>query len=268
MELRHFKSLNKVSETEDYVSALEAFDSIPQLQELKAVARKKSGISQGDKVLDVGCGFGLETTRLAKLVQPNGAISGLDLSSAFIDEARKRAALSDLGIDYATGAAQDLPYADNRFDHVRAERILIYLRDYQLALSEMKRVLRPGGRLSLIEPDFSTNTINLPNRDLVRRVIDHEVSQAVEQGWLPGPLLSSLNDLGFEDIEVSTRVLIFPQDLAAGYFNNVGDHAKEAHVISDDELTEWQNGIDSLQREGQIFATISYFLFSAICPDH
>lgn len=266
MELRHFKSLNAVSETSDYVSALEAFDGIEQLQELKAIAQADKSVSPGSKILDIGCGFGLETLRLAEQVQPSGAVFGLDLSDAFIEEARDRAAKAGIDIDYSIASAQKLPFQDRFFDHVRAERILIYLKDFQQALSEMKRVLKPGGSLALIEPDFSTNTINTPNRTLMRRIVDHEVSQAVEQGWLPGPLLAALKGLGFENIKVDTRVLLFPRDLAAGYFKSLGDHARDTSLISGEELTEWQNNIDRLQQADEIFATISYFLFSATCP--
>ncbi|MEM9635551.1 MAG: methyltransferase domain-containing protein [Pseudomonadota bacterium] len=266
MELRNFKALNDVTDTAEYVAMLEMFDAIPQLQELKELARYRSGIVPGKSVLDVGCGFGLETLRLAGIVGAEGRIVGLDKSDDFIGEARRRAEAAGCRIDYRTGAAQELPFEDGSFDCVRAERLLIYLKDFSLAVAEMRRVLKPGGSLALIEPDFSTSTINVKNRRLLRRVMDYEIAHAVEQSWLPGPLSIALQHLGFREIECATRVLVFPQELAASYFQGLGIHAEEAGTISKDEMKEWQTEIDRLKANGQIFATICYFLFTATRP--
>ena len=59
-------------------------------------------------------------------------------------------------------------------------------------MREMRRVARPGGGLALIEPDFSTTTINLPDRPAVRRALAHETDTAVVESWLPGALLGLL----------------------------------------------------------------------------
>jgi SAM-dependent methyltransferase len=96
-------------------------------------------------VLDVGCGFGLETLRLAPLVQPGGAVSGIDLSAEFIAEAVRRAEAQGLHVDLATGDAQHLPFPDDAFDVTRIERVLIYLDEPDRVLAEMVRVTRPGG---------------------------------------------------------------------------------------------------------------------------
>jgi hypothetical protein len=99
---------------------------------------------------------------------------------------------------------------------VRAERLLIYLKDPAQAVCEMRRVAKPGGRLAIIEPDFSTTTINLPDRSVVPRALAHEADTAVAVSWLPGPLLGILTDLA--DIRIDTRVVIFPQELGRNAF--------------------------------------------------
>ena len=184
ISLKSFTALDRVGDVEAYVRALEAFDEIPQLQELKRIARDR--IRPGTSVLDVGCGFGLETVRLARIVGQGGHIAGIDKSEDFIAEAKKRAAAAGLAIDYRAGEAQSLPYADASFDTVRAERLLIYLKDWEKAVAEMKRVAKPGASLAFIEPEFGTTTINLPDRALVRRAMAHEADTAVVESWLPG----------------------------------------------------------------------------------
>ena len=93
-------------------------------------------------------------------------------------------------------------------------------------------------------------TINLPDRPAVRRALAHETDTAVVESWLPGALLGLLRDLGLSDIEVATRVVIFPQDLGATYFAGVGRHAAEAGALSADELAAWLAGIAGLHAQG------------------
>lgn len=261
LSLKSFDDLDGVRDLGTYVRALEAFDGIPQLQELKSIAR--AAITPGASVLDVGCGFGLETERLALAAGPGGHVAGIDKSAGFIAEARRRAAAAGLTIDYRSGEAQNLPYADATFDVVRAERLLIYLEDWERAVTEMIRVAKPGGALAFIEPEFDTTTVNLADRPVVRRVMAHEADTAVVQGWLPGPLSAALADLRVNDVQVSTRVVVFPQDLAATYFSDTARHAAADGKISAAELAAWLSGIADLHERGRLFGSVSYFLFTA-----
>jgi SAM-dependent methyltransferase len=200
------------------------------------------------------------------MLGPGGAITGIDKSADFIAEARRRSAADRIHIDFEVGDADALPYGDAQFDNVRAERLLIYLSDPQRAVAEMKRVVRPGGSLAFIEPDFGTTTLNLPDRAAVRRAMAHEADTAVEQSWLPGRLAGMLTDLGLHDVAVTTRVVIFPQDLGAEYFSDVGRHAEKDGALSRDELDAWLADVASLRRQGRLFGTVGYFLFTARAP--
>ncbi len=127
----------------------------------------------------------LETERIAKLVTSGPPVAGIDASAHFIEQAEHRAQAAGLTIDYRVGHAEQLPYAAASFDHVRAERVLIYIDDVQQAVSEMRRVLKPGGSLAIIEPDFGTTTVNVADRDLVTRVMAHEAATAVARAGCP-----------------------------------------------------------------------------------
>ena len=264
LSLKSFSAIDRVADPQTYIAALTAFDAIAELQELKAVAAR--WVSAGMRVLDVGCGFGLETLRLARRIAPGGAVVGIDKSAEFIGEARRRAATAGLEIAFDVGDADALPYPDGAFDHARAERLLIYLTDPGRAVAEMRRVVRPGGSLAFIEPDFGTTTINLADRAPVRRVMAHEADTAVAQSWLPGPLQAMLAAAGLREVAVATRVLIFPQDLAAAYFTAVASSARQGGAIAEDELASWRQAIEALHCNGRLFGTIGYFLFTARVP--
>ncbi len=261
ISLNEFRAMDEVKALRTYIDALIAFDGIEQLQELKRIERAL--VTRASSVLDVGCGFGLETERLARLVAPGQPVAGIDESAHFIAVAKQRAAEQKLHIDYRAGLAEKLPYADASFDHVRAERLLIYLTDVEKALAEMKRVLKPGGVMAIIEPDFGTTTVNVSDRALTRRVMAHEADHAVKQSDLPGKLLAMLPKFGLRDVVVNTRVVIFPQALGGEYFTSTGENAAKDGTISQAEFAAWQSEIAGLQKSGTLFGTVDYFLFTA-----
>ena len=263
ISLKGFASASHGVEFAAYISALEAFDGLEQLRELKALGREYAGIGPGAHVLEAGCGFGLETLRLAHLALPGGLVAGCDLSSDFLAEARRRAEAAGVNIAFQQARVETLPYPDQSFEIVWSERLLIYVPELRQAASEMRRVLRSGGRLVSIEPDISTSTLNLNKRALVRRVMGHEADKNVAHGWLPGQLGGILENAGFSDIRLATRVVVFTPELAAGYFAQCGRSAAADGVLSDAELHDWNSGIEALFREGKLFATVGYFLFTA-----
>lgn len=264
ISLHGFENLNTVPDVEAYVKALEVFDGLAELQELKQQARAE--VAPGMAVLDVGCGFGLETERLAGLAGAAGRVVGVDRSEAFIAEARARAAAKGLAIDYRVGDAEALDLPDHGFDVARAERVLVYLPEPEKALSEMRRVTKPGGAVALIEPDFGTNGVNSTDRSLARRVLQHECDAGVAHGWLVRDLKAMLADLGFAEVRIATRVVIFAPDLAAGYFGRLGTQAQAAGAISEAEAGAWTRDIAQLAAAHRLFGAIGYYLFTARTP--
>lgn len=251
----------RLGDVHEYVAALEALDQLREFQQLKTLAR--AGVGPGKAVLDVGCGFGLESVRLARLVQPGGHVVGLDHSIAFVEEARRRAAAAGIDVAFDAGDAQALPFAAASFDVARAERVLVYIADPEKALSELHRVTRPGGTIALIEPDFDTNSINLSDRAMTRRVLAHESASGVVNGWLVRELAAMLRRAGFRDVHIDTRIVLFTPETAFGYFGQMGRAAAEAGVISATEAARWQAELEANYHANHLFATISYYLFRA-----
>lgn len=114
----------------------------------------------GRRVLDAGCGAGPLT---AALRDRGAVVTGFDLSPAMIDLARQR-----LGADadlHVADLGGPLPFGDDAFDVVVASLCLHYLEDWAAPLAELRRVLRPGGRLVVSVPHPSAYLVNYPDRD-------------------------------------------------------------------------------------------------------
>jgi SAM-dependent methyltransferase len=119
---------------------LETFTMIPAAR-LVRFAR----VSPGETVLDVACGTGVVATTAAR----RGAhVRGLDLSPALIERARQNAAIAGVSIDFVDGDAEALPYADASFDVVLSQFGHMFAPRPEVAIAEMVRVLRPGGRIA------------------------------------------------------------------------------------------------------------------------
>ena len=98
-----------------------------------------AGDVAGHRILDVGCGSG---PIAAKLRDRGATVTGLDSSAAMLELARRR-----LGPDTDLHLADPLPFPDGTFDDVLLALVLHYLQDWTGPLAELRRVLKPGGRL-------------------------------------------------------------------------------------------------------------------------
>jgi ubiquinone/menaquinone biosynthesis C-methylase UbiE len=114
--------------------------------ELLAVA----ALAPGERVLDVACGTGIVSVAAARAVRAQGRVVGVDLSGGMIDAARRRAREQRVAnAEFARMNAEHLDLPDAGFDVALCALGLMYLPDPEQALREMRRVLRPGGRIML-----------------------------------------------------------------------------------------------------------------------
>jgi ubiquinone/menaquinone biosynthesis C-methylase UbiE len=101
------------------------------------------------QILDVGCGTGDDVLALAERCGSGTFVIGLEQRLALVDEATRRARNVALHVRFAVGDARSLPFADECFDVVRADRLLREVEDRSRVFKELVRVTRPGGRLLL-----------------------------------------------------------------------------------------------------------------------
>ena len=104
-------------------------------------------VRPGGRALDVACGTGVVTRLLAERVGPAGTVVGLDINPGMLAVARTVAPLPN--IEWLEGSAVSIALPDATFDHVLCEQGLQFFPDKPAALAEMRRVLKPGGRLAL-----------------------------------------------------------------------------------------------------------------------
>lgn len=160
----------------------------------------------GLDLLDVGCGPATITADLAGQVSP-GRVVALDSAPAVLEAARatlKPRGLAD-AVELATGDALDLPFPDGSFDVVHAHQVLQHLPDPVRALSEMRRVVRPGGIVAVRDAVYSAMTW-YPRPDGMDRWREAYTTTARHNGGEPdagGMLMAWSRAAGFTDVEAS-----------------------------------------------------------------
>lgn len=141
----------------------------PATVDLRAWERNRLRLRTGERLLDVGCGLGDAARALAEDLGPTGSLVGIDASTAMLEAAR-----SGWGeacpASFVLGDAQALDVSSGSFDAARSERVLQWLPDPHAAVAELARVVRPGGRISLIDTDWGSLTLDIGADDLADAV--------------------------------------------------------------------------------------------------
>ncbi len=139
---------------------------------LRSWEREQLCLTNGDRLLDVGCGLGEAALALAEDLADSGAVVGIDASEQMLRVARINARTAQCDVRFTVGDASALDEPDDSFDAARSERTLQWLADPAAAVAEMVRVVRPGGRISLIDTDWSTFAIDVGDDVLAALVHD------------------------------------------------------------------------------------------------
>jgi demethylmenaquinone methyltransferase/2-methoxy-6-polyprenyl-1,4-benzoquinol methylase len=108
-------------------------------------------VGPGSDALDVCCGTGDLALALRRRIGPDGRVVGCDFSEPMLDLARQKSGEEGLAVEFGWADALDLPYGDKSFDAVTVGFGARNLADLEKGLAEMARVLRPGGRLAILE---------------------------------------------------------------------------------------------------------------------
>lgn len=126
-------------------------------------------LKPGDRVVDVGCGAGIDSLIAGKMVGPEGNVVGVDMTPAMLAKARRSGQEAGLNnVEFREGFGEALPVLDDWADMVISNGVLNLFPDKSVALAEMARVLKPGGRLQIADimvekavPDGAKGNIEL-----------------------------------------------------------------------------------------------------------
>lgn len=192
---------------ERLVNALDAQASIDGVRRLREWARRAVAAPAGGQVVDIGSGTGSETQALAETVGPRGTAVGVEPHPGLRQVAVERAAAAGSTARFVDGDAYALPMGDGEVDTVWCERVFQHLDEPEKAAGEIARVLRPGGRVALLDTDWATMILH-PGDPEVVAALTSGVLTAAANPYAGRRLVGQLAAAGLEIDDVGSQALI------------------------------------------------------------
>jgi SAM-dependent methyltransferase len=242
-----------------------------QADTLAALLHAGTAYPAGSRVLEVGCGVGAQTVHLVT-GSPGARFVAMDISAESLAAARARVP-AGTAVSWCRADLVDLPFADSSFDHVFLCFVLEHLAHPGRALAGLRRVLRPGGSVTVIEGDHGSALFH-PDSAAARAAIDCQVRLQAAAGGnaLVGRQLQPLlAEAGYRGVHVRPRTVYADRtrpDLVDGFTRHtftamvaaVGDDAVAAGLST---RTDFDRGVADLHRTAGPDGTFHYTFFKA-----
>ncbi|MFF3554727.1 methyltransferase domain-containing protein [Streptomyces tsukubensis] len=251
--------------TPDEVQYLDRVAATGAGRTYKHVARYELRAGPGHTVLDLGCGPGTDLAALAGSVGPGGAVIGIDASREMVELARERTE-GLATVDVRLADIHRLPLPDAGADRARTDRVLQHVEDPAAVLAEVRRVLRPGGRLVLAEPDWDSLALDHTDLDAARAYTRHITDRIVRNGIIGRQLPRLVREAGFVVPSVTATTSVFRDVRAADEV--LGLHRNTRRAVAAGYLTEEQGErlLADLASEGPFLASVTLYVVVAEIP--
>ena len=225
-------------------------------------------------VLEAGCGIGAQTITLARN-SPKAKITSIDISEASIRQARKTIESAGIhNVSFQQGDIFNLDFEPHSFDHLFICFVLEHLPKPEEALKGLKRLLRPGGTVTVIEGDHGS-TYFYPDSEFARRAIQCQIDLQAKAGGnalIGRSLYPLLRQVGFKDVRVSPRMVYvdsskpglvdgFTKNTFTAMIEGIRKEVLEEQLMNESDFTR---GIADLYRAAEIDGVFCYTFFKAI----
>jgi SAM-dependent methyltransferase len=253
-----FTAVDRQEDPVSWVHTLDRLAQEPFYAAYKARTRELLAPRLGQRFLDVGGGTGADAHALMHAT--GAAVVVLDLSRTMATEARRR------GVELvAVGDATALPFPTSTFDGCRADRTFQHLAIPEVALRELVRVTRPGGRIVVVDPDYDTQVVDVADQALARRVLRFRADYALCNGTLAHRMAGHFTGLGLSDVRVEGMTLAMRDPTAVDNVMGLRTWAESGHAqgrLSAKDADRWPRVLDDAITTGRFLYAVTFFLTS------
>lgn len=253
-----------------FARLLEFRGAQPHQRRLRHSFLEFAGIRRGVRALDVGCGTGVITRELVLRAGPRGRVVGVDPSRVFVREARRRAAAVGLGTACAfrVGDGLRLPFPAASFDAAIAVTVLLHVSRSDRVLGEMVRVTRPGGRIAVLDQDYGTLVLDLPDRALTRRIVDTHADRYYANPWSGRTLVRRLRAAGLRRVRGRPFVVVEREygAFARSLLERRVEFGRRWRIITAAEGRRWLHEAEAAAGRGEFFMSLNYYAAAGVRP--
>jgi len=263
--------------TRPYVHGYDVRENVrlqDQAATLTELLHSDTAFPAGSRVLEAGCGVGAQTVIVARQ-SPGAHITSIDISAESLAQARRVVEGEGFwDVRFLQADIFQLPFDDHSFDHVFVCFVLEHLRDPVGALERLKRLLRPGGTITVIEGDHGSVYFH-PESEHAHKAIDCQVELQARAGGnaLIGRALYPLvTQAGFRNVLVSPRMVYvdasrpalvegFTKKTFTAMIEGVRDEAIRAGLL---DAESFDRGVRDLYRAAEPDGVFCYTFFKAV----
>ncbi len=250
-----FSDIDSQPDPSAWLECLDTTRQEPFHQRYKQLLLEMLRVRPGGRYLDVGCGTGDD----ARALGDRGASAvGIDLARTMTAESRRR------GLSMVVqGDAAALPFESSTFDGTWADQTFQHLADPHLALTELIRVVRPGARVAVADPDYSTQSMNFPDRELARQVFQFRAFHALRNGTLAHTMDAEFRKAGLVDVESRKERLDVRDPRTVDHVMGLRSWASAAGkrgLMSSAQVKLWEQLYDEMAASTRFRWSVSFYL--------
>jgi len=228
------------------------------LNQLKRRTYTRMEIEPGNKVLDVGCGPGIDTMALSQLVGAAGEVYGVDYDNAMVAEAEQRAEKAGISawVRHKHSDAASLPFDTDYFDSCRSERLFQHLPNPAKALEEMARVTKVNGWVVVLDTDWGSGGTDTSEIDIERRLARFAADHMHHNGYSGRQLYrlfkkQGLVNVSFEVFPLAVTNYAFARQITT--MDNIEREALARNIVTEAELKKYQKELEQADTDGVYF---------------
>jgi len=262
---RGFRDVDRSGEEQSFIQFLDLANQLPSIGRYRERMLELYPVKGIATVLDVGCGLGHETIRIAGLIDNDGRTAGIDGSELLIDEARRRAHRIGVSVDFQVGDAHNLTFDDDSFDLCRAERVFLYLEDPAKALDEMARVTRAGGHIIIFDFDYGATFFDSDFPSMTREIETLKRNDAKNPA-IGKELPHLMRKAGLEVEAIVPTTLTATTDITRRLSDNVLSMGIADGLFAEHEVAAWWREQTAMEASGTLHHGYHGYIVAAAKP--